>query len=257
MNGLDDLKGRVAVVTGGASGIGAATARRLSAEGCRVVIADRQRDLGRAVATEVGGRFVALDVTDAADWSRCIEDVVADEGVPSVVHLNAGVTTGEGQLDKLTDEQFSRVLGVNIHGVVFGARATAPRMREGGAIIVTASMAGLISFALDPIYTLTKHAMIGFVRAMAPQLELRGISINAICPGIVDTPLLGGESKARLEEAGVPLIPPSDIAQAVVEAIRSGRTGEAWMCLPQRAAEVFVFAESPPGLSRASSADHR
>jgi NAD(P)-dependent dehydrogenase (short-subunit alcohol dehydrogenase family) len=241
---MDDLSGRVAFITGGASGIGAATARRLAAEGCRVVIADVQSDLGQGVAAEVQGRLVRLDVTDPAAWATALDEVAATEGTPDLVLLNAGVTTGEGELANLTDQQYARIIGVNINGVVFGARAAAAKMAgRGGTIVATASLAGLIGFAPDPIYTLTKHAVIGFVRAVAPQLELQGITINAVCPGVVDTPLVGDEGKSLLEAAGVPLIPAAQIAEAVVGAVRSGRTGEAWTCLPGRPAEVFNFPE--------------
>jgi NAD(P)-dependent dehydrogenase (short-subunit alcohol dehydrogenase family) len=243
-----ELDGAVALVTGGASGIGAATAQRLATEGCRVVIADVQDGLGAKHAADVGGRFVTLDVTDPAAWSRAVADIVATEGPLGVVHLNAGVLTHESDVAALTDEQYRRVMGVNVDGVVFGLRAVVPAMREPASIAVTASLAGLFGFALDPIYTLTKHAVIGLVRGAAPQLAARNITINAICPAVVDTPLLGEEGRARVDAAGIPVIPPSQIAAAVVTAVQSGRTGEAWACYAGRDAEPFVFTE--PQLTR-------
>jgi NAD(P)-dependent dehydrogenase (short-subunit alcohol dehydrogenase family) len=236
-----DLAGRVALVTGGASGIGAATAARLAAEGAAVVVADVQRDAGEQVASTVGGRFVELDVTQPSQWQRAIDDVLAVEGQLDVAHLNAGVMTGEGDVRALTDAQIDRVLGVNVAGVLYGARAVVPAMTSGGGIVATASVAGLIGWSPDPVYTLSKHAVVGLVRALDPQLAVLGISINAVCPGVVDTAMLGTEMKGVLEAAGVPIIPPSQIADGVVTALRSGLTGTCFQCLPNRPAEPFAF----------------
>lgn len=238
-----DLDGAVALVTGGASGIGAATATRLAAEGARVVVADVQRELGQQVAEELGARFVALDVDDTAAWATAVAEVVATEGRLDIAHLNAGVMTGGGDLLSLTDEQVERVLAVNVRGVVKGARAVVPAMEDGGGIVATASVAGLIGWSADPIYTLSKHAVVGLVRALDPQLAARGVSINAVCPGIVDTPMLGAEMKGVLEGAGVAIIDPAQIADGVLEALRSGRTGTCFQCLPGRPAEPFAFGE--------------
>src|ERR671934_1503755 len=97
------------------------------------------------------------------------------------------VVTQQPDITQLTEAQYRRIMGPNVDGVVFGARAVVPAIaaRGGGAIVATASLAGLIAFAPDPIYTLTKHAVVGFVRSLAQPLESRGITINAVCPGIV------------------------------------------------------------------------
>lgn len=219
-----------AFVTGGASGIGAAVCRRLAADGYDVVVADVQDALGEEVAAEIGGAFVHLDVTDAGAWSGQLEGV-------DLVHLNAGVTTGQGDLGQLTDEQYRRIMGVNVDGVVFGLREANRSMAPGSSVVVTASVAGLIGFAPDPIYTLTKHAVVGLVRAGAGG-RLR---VNAVCPGIVETPLLGAEAAAMLRGAGYDLIEPSWVADAVVRAATSGRSGECWTVLPG-IAEPFTFA---------------
>lgn len=235
--------GTVALVTGAASGIGRATAERLASEGAQVVVADVQIDLGKQVADAIGGRFVELDVTDSSRWSAVVEEIAATEGRLDIAHLNAGVMTGEGDIRALTDAQLDRVLGVNVRGVVNGARAVAPAMHDGGGIVATASVAGLIGWSADPIYTLSKHAVVGLVRALDPQLAALHISVNAVCPGIVDTAMLGSEMKELLEGAGVPIIPASDIAEGVVTALRSGLTGTCFQCLPNRPAEPFVFGE--------------
>jgi NAD(P)-dependent dehydrogenase (short-subunit alcohol dehydrogenase family) len=239
-----DLTGTVALVTGGASGIGAATAAGLAEEGAIVVVADVQRDAGEKVAADVGGRFVVLDVTDPDAWAVTVDGILATEGRLDIAHLNAGIMTGEGDLRSLTDEQLDRVLGVNVRGVVYGARAAARAMAgAGGGIVATASVAGLIGWAADPIYTLSKHAVVGLVRALDPQLSPLGISVNAVCPGIVDTDIIGEDVKEVLRGAGVDLMPPSDIAEGVLVALRSGRTGSCFQCLPGRPAEPFTFGE--------------
>jgi NAD(P)-dependent dehydrogenase (short-subunit alcohol dehydrogenase family) len=245
-----ELDGAIALVTGGASGIGAATSQRLSDEGCRVVIADVQDDLGAQHAAAIGGRYLRLDVADPRAWTAAVDDVTETAGALGLVHLNAGVTTHEGDLSSVTDEQYRRVMGANVDGVVFGLRAVSAAMAEPGAIVVTASLAGLFPFAPDPIYTLTKHAVVGLVRAAASQLAVRNVTINAICPAVVDTPLISPEGRAHLAAIDYPVIPPDEIADAVVTAARSGRTGDAWACVPGRAAEPFVFGELPVTLPR-------
>jgi NAD(P)-dependent dehydrogenase (short-subunit alcohol dehydrogenase family) len=240
---FEDLAGAVAIVTGGASGIGAATVARLAHEGATVVVADIQEPLGVEVAEAAGGRFAPLDVADPAAWSALVAGVLEHEGHLDVVHLNAGVMTGEGDVRSLTDAQVDRVLDVNVRGVLNGIRAVAPAMAGGGAIVATASVAGLIGWSGDPVYTLSKHAVVGLVRALDPQLAALDISVNAVCPGIVDTAMLGPEMKEVLEAAGVPVIPPSQIADGVLTAVRSGMTGACFQCLPGRPAEAFEFGQ--------------
>lgn len=241
------LDGKVALVTGGASGIGLAAAHRFASEGASVVVADLNSDAGSGVASDVGGRFVRLDVADADAWTEAVAGIEAQEGGLDIAYLNAGVTTGNADLASLTEEQYRRIMGANVDGVVYGMRAAIAAMerRGGGAIVATASLAGIIAFAPDPIYTLTKHAVVGLVRSMAPQLLAKNITVNAVNPGIVDTPLVGEEGKQRLQAAGFPLIPASDIADAVLGAITGGGTGQCWVCQPGRPPEPYQFGEAP------------
>jgi NAD(P)-dependent dehydrogenase (short-subunit alcohol dehydrogenase family) len=222
---MSDLSGKLALVTGGASGIGKAVVERLSSEGASVVVAD---------VNDVDGEKVA-------GWDALVDELPALD----VVHLNAGVTTQNGDVRTLTEEQYRRIMRVNVDGVVYGARAVTRAMaaRGGGAIVATASVAGLIGFSPDPIYTLTKHAVVGFVRAMAPQLRELGITINAVNPAIVETPLVGEEAMKMLRAANIPTMPPSQIADAVVSAITSGRTGECWVCTKAGGNAPHVFAD--------------
>jgi NAD(P)-dependent dehydrogenase (short-subunit alcohol dehydrogenase family) len=243
------LADRVGVITGGASGIGLATARRLVAGGGCAVLVDLNADAGAAAEKELGdgARFVAADVGDAAAWPGIVERAIDAFGGIDFAYLNAGVITGEGDITALTDAQYRRIMGPNVDGVVFGVRAVVPSIaaRGGGAIVVTASLAGLVAFSPDPIYTLTKHAVIGLVRALAPQLEEKGITINAVCPGMTATPLVGDEGIAALRAAGFPLIDPEQIADAAIGRMLGRDTGRAWVCQAGREAVAYEYRRVP------------
>ncbi|HVM09690.1 MAG TPA: SDR family NAD(P)-dependent oxidoreductase [Acidimicrobiales bacterium] len=243
---MGTLDGKVALITGAASGIGLATAQRVAADGARVIVADLNADAGAAVADDLGGSFVRVDVGRADDWARVV-DAVQDAGGLDLAYLNAGVTTQQPDITALTEEQYRRVMGANVDGVVYGLRSVVPLIEKhgGGAIVATASLAGLIPFAPDPIYTLTKHAVVGLVRSLVPQLEAKSIRVNAVCPGIVDTPLVG-PARERLRESGFPMIDPSVIAGAVVDCF-TGRhaSGECLVCQPGREPVAYEFHEVP------------
>jgi NAD(P)-dependent dehydrogenase (short-subunit alcohol dehydrogenase family) len=207
-----------ALVTGAAGGIGRAIVAALEAEG-----------------TSVRGLDVVdgFDVSDPLAW--------AEVEPADLVCLNAGVlAAGDGTVD-----DYRRILGVNVDGVVFGVQALAPRLRPGSAFVVTASLAGLIPMESDPLYSLTKHAVVGFARSMAPLLEPRGIRINLVCPGIVRTPMTAGQTQETLDAAGFPLLEPEQVAAAVLVAARSELTGQAWVCQPGREPLLFRFPGVP------------
>ena len=226
---MSALSGRTVLVTGGASGIGLATSARFAAEGADVLIADVAVEAGEREAAALGARFRQLDVSDLGSW----EALVRDEPRIDVAHLNAGVVTGTFDgFDSLTDEQYRRIMSVNVDGVVNGFRALPAAMVEsGGSIVVTASIAGIIPFPQDPIYTMTKHAVLGLARSLAPLMAPKRILVNAVCPGITDTPLLG-ESIGLLRGAGFPLVEADAVAEAVVQAATSGEHGQAWVIQP-------------------------
>jgi NAD(P)-dependent dehydrogenase (short-subunit alcohol dehydrogenase family) len=213
---------RSALVTGGASGIGAAAAALLEAEGVEVQVLD--------LAT-------GFDVGDSGAWEAV--------GQVDFAFLNAGVATGVTEVAELTDDAYRRALGANVDGVVFGVRRMAQVMGPGSAIVATASLAGLMPMALDPVYSLTKHAVVGFVRAVAPQLAERGIRINALCPGFADTPIVDEELRAFVAEQGWSLIPPERVAEAALAAARSEETGQAWVVQPGREPLVYEFRRVP------------
>jgi NAD(P)-dependent dehydrogenase (short-subunit alcohol dehydrogenase family) len=206
-----------AVVTGAAGGIGSALAARLAREGAVV----------RALDLATG-----FDVSDPDAW--------ADVEPAELVALNAGVVArGDGSL-----EDYRRILGVNVDGVVFGVRSLAPRMEPSSVFVVTASLAGLVPVPSDPLYALTKHAVIGYARSAAPELAERGIRINLVCPGIVRTPMTA-PSQAAFDDAGFPLMEPEQIVEAILVAARSDETGQAWVCQPGREPLLFRFPNVP------------
>jgi NAD(P)-dependent dehydrogenase (short-subunit alcohol dehydrogenase family) len=213
---------RRALVTGGASGIGAALVNRLRHEGFEVESLD--------IAT-------GFDVSDPGDWETV--------GPADVACLNAGVLGGPADPTDLTIEQYRRAFAVNVDGVVLGVRRLAAVMPLGGRIVCTASLAGLTGVPDDPIYGATKHAVVGFVRSVAPALERRGIAINAVCPGFADTPMVAGTARRRLETAGFPLLSADDVAEAVWVALTSGETGHAWVVQPGRPPLDFRFPTLP------------
>ena len=208
---------RNALVTGGASGIGAAVVRALEEEGTDVESLD--------LAT-------GFDVSDPAAW-----DAIGDV---DFAFLNAGVGGSGNDL-----AGYRRILGTNIDGVVFGVRRLEQVMQGGSSIVATASLAGLVPMSADPIYTLTKHAVVGYVRAVAPQLEARGIHINAVCPGFVDTPIVAAELREWIDGHGIPLMQPEQVAEAVLFAARSGEVGQAWVVQPGREPVRYEFRGVP------------
>lgn len=206
-----------ALVTGAAGGIGRELVALLEAEGAAV------RGLDLADGFDVSSR-PAWDAVEPAD----------------LVCLNAGVLAeGDG-----SEADYRRILGVNVDGVVFGVQALAPRMRAGSAFVVTSSLAGLIPMESDPLYSLTKHAVVGFARSVAPGLEARGIRINLVCPGIARTAMTEAVAPA-LDAAGFPLLEPREVAAAILAAGRSEQTGQAWAVQPGREPVQFRFPNVP------------
>jgi NAD(P)-dependent dehydrogenase (short-subunit alcohol dehydrogenase family) len=238
--------GRSALVTGGASGIGLATVKRFAEEGATVTVVDLNESAGKEAAAAVGGTFIRCDASDPAQVATTFERAKDAMGALDIAYMNAGVTTGEGDISKLTDDQYFRILNINVNGVVFGVREAVKAMSDsGGSILCTASLAGLIAYAGDPIYALTKHAVVGLVRGLGPALRDRSITINAICPGIVETPLVGEAAIEMLKQANFPLIAPEDIADACVTAITSGGTGNCWAIQPGREPVQIEFRGVP------------
>src|SRR3954454_3276598 len=237
---------KVAVLTGGGRGIGLATARLLVKQDYRVLVADRDAEAGQRAADDIGGSFQATDVTDSAAVQAAFDAAESQFGRIDLAVLNAGVTTGETPIEALELPHYRAVLGVNVDGVVFGIRSALPALRRagGGAIVATASLSGLTPYPDDPIYSMTKHAVVGLVRSLAGPCAKDDITINCICPGFVSTPLID-DYRVRFEAAGMPLLTPEEVAAAVLAAAGSGDSGEAWVWQPGRPAEPYRFRGVP------------
>jgi NAD(P)-dependent dehydrogenase (short-subunit alcohol dehydrogenase family) len=240
------LEGRKALITGGASGIGLATARLFVDEGASVVIVDVNDAAGKQAASSLGATYVHADGGDSEQVAEAFRQAVQTLAGLDIAYLNAGVTTGQPDFAELTDDQYFRILNINVNGVVFGVREAVRAMTpNGGSILATASLAGLVAYGGDPIYALTKHAVVGLVRGLGLTLPERGITLNAICPGITATPLVGEQAIKMLTDANFPVIPPTDIAEACVLAITSGRSGQCWPVQAGRESEPYHFHGVP------------
>ncbi len=192
-----DLRGKVAVVTGGGSGIGRASALLLARHGAKVHVADIDLQAAEAAAAAInaaGGEAVAgaLDVRNAAAVEAFAEAVFAAEHRVDILHNNAGIGHG-GNIEATTFEDWERVISVNLLGVAYGMQAFVPRMlHQGGpsSVINTASMAGIVPTAKMAPYCASKFGVVGLSEALNAELSPRGIRVSAICPGIIDTPIV-------------------------------------------------------------------
>jgi 3alpha(or 20beta)-hydroxysteroid dehydrogenase len=221
------IKSKVAVITGGASGLGAAQARRFAAEGARVVIADVAQDAGSALAEELGesASFASLDVRDEARWNEVVAFAVERFGRVDVLVNNAAVYL-TGALVDMPLEQVRLTFDVNQLGTLLGIRAVVPAMIEsgGGSIVNISSLAGLKGFHGAGAYSASKHAVVGLSKTAALELGSAGIRVNVVCPGGIDTPILHntfapGPKRDRFFERSVPATrigTPEEVASLVL-----------------------------------------
>lgn len=238
--------GRVALITGAASGIGAAVARALSAAGARLALVDVDDAAGQALAAELDALYVHADVSRREDWQQAVARCVETLGPPDFAHLNAGVMSVPADqappaFEDLPERNLTRIVDVNLLGVVHGLQTLLPVMRgRDGAVCVTASLVGLIPLPLDPMYSATKHALVGLVRSVAAT-EPVGLRINAICPGGVDTPIV----PEALRAAGMALMPAAELAADVLDLLARGDNGEIRL---RRGGDAPAVAVAPPEL---------
>ena len=217
------LTGKVAVVTGGGSGIGAAIARRFAAEGARVVVTGRRREVIQEMAAELGGLAVAGDAADPAHAAEVVDATVAAFGGIDVVVANAGIDR-PGSAVEVTDADWHRTIDVNLTGPLMLLRAAIPVMigRGGGSVVLVSSVNGLANAPRAVAYDASKAGLISLARSVAVDFGPRGIRANAVCPGWVVTPMGDADMDAmaaargisrddayRLASAGVPLRRPA------------------------------------------------
>ncbi|MBN6731274.1 SDR family oxidoreductase [Burkholderia multivorans] len=241
-----DLSKKVALVTGAASGIGAACVRRLAQSGATVIGVDIDDAAGEALFAELNGahRYWHLNVAEPGDWRRVLGQVKEAFGPLDIVLLNAGVMSRpkgapllDAPLDWFTEGAYEKVRRVNQDGVVYGLMTL---IEQGGAprIVVTASGAAISPLPLDPFYTATKYAVLGLGLALAPSLAERGMRIDVICPGAIDTPITAPDIRASYKQE-----PPSFIANALLEVLsQTAAPNNAWLAYNE---EEGVQAYSP------------
>jgi len=235
------LEGKAVVLTGASTGIGRACARRFAREGARLVLADLRAAEGRALALDIeagGGEalFVPTDVSRRAENERAIDRCVERYGALDILVCNAGVTLPK-LLPESTDGEIERLLAVNLGGPLYAARHAIPIMlgqSGGGSILFTASKTGLVAQTNSPAYCASKGAVVMLAKALALDYATRGIRVNALCPGIIDTPMLRGFADA---------MPDPQAAWSVYAAAQPmGRLGTAEECAA--AALWLVSAEA-------------
>ena len=247
---VSSLRDKVALVTGGGSGLGRATALELAAAGVEVVVADVDEDGGREVAETVGGHFHRCDVSDFAANGELVRFVVDTCGRINLAHLNAGVSTGCSIAEDFSVERYRRAMGVNLDGVVYGTHWVLGALRaagRGGSIVATASFAGLTPMPMDALYAANKHGVVGLARSLGPMLSGEHIRFNAVCPAFAESNIIA-DARQDLLAAGFEIIPAEHVAQTVVRLFAGDMTGECWFVQVRREPAPFRFRGVPgPG----------
>lgn len=232
------VEGKVALVTGGASGLGAESARRLAREGATVVLTDMAADAGQAVADEIaaaGGRalFQVQDVTDEGRWAEVVRDTLSRFGRLDVLVNSAGIGSGGGPLLQVTYEAWRHMILVNLDGTFLGMKAAAPAMAEAGrgSIINLSSILGKVGLAGAPAYCASKGGVLMLTKATALELAPLGVRVNSVHPGFIETPMV--ETAFRESENG------NEMRDMVISRHAMGRLG-----VPREIADGIVFLAS-------------
>ena len=243
---MASLSGKVAIVTGGSSGIGKATAIAFAREGAKVVVASRREKEGQETVKQVQsagseGFFIKTDVSKETDVSAMVEKTIATYGHLDYAFNNAGIEQIPTPLVEQTEETFDQVMDINVKGVWLCMKHQIPQMlvSGGGAIVNMSSIAGMIGAPGLPIYVASKHAVLGLTKSVALEYAKEGIRINAVCPGMIETDLLDRVfANQEVKERLIAMHPigrvgkPEEIAEAVV-----------WLCSDKAS---FVTGQSLP-----------
>ncbi|MGP4054708.1 SDR family NAD(P)-dependent oxidoreductase [Mycobacterium sp. 4D054] len=261
------LSGKVAFITGGASGIGAALTAKLAGAGAQVWIADRQYQAAQSLAQQLQGvgapvHAVELDVRDPAAFGAAVGSTVDSAGRIDYLFNNAGIGIG-GEVDTLTLDDWTDIIDVNLRGVIHGVQAAYPIMIKQGSghIINTASMAGLVTTSAQAGYSATKHAVVALSKTMRVEAATHGVRVSVLCPGVVRTPILSGgaygrntsvsrENLVKLGEA----LRPIDADVFADKALRAVLRNEAIIVVPRWWKALWYLERLSPGLSMRTAA---
>ncbi len=237
------------LVTGTASGIGKAVVTQGVAAGAQVLALGVQAEAGANVAAAAGAEFQRCDVADPQAW-QAVADTLADQGGVDYLHLNAGIQIAppnapmeEYRFAAMQLDRYRLMMGVNVDGVVFGLQALLPLMNAGGAIVVTCSLAGVTPYAVDPLYAMSKHAVTGLVRSLAPTLVEQKVRINAICPGGIDTNII---PEAQRTQDAV-FMTPAQLARDVMSLMLVDETGLTWAKVSETKPPFVIRAPGDKG----------
>jgi len=247
--------GKVAIVTGAASGIGEALAHALVAQGIKVLAVDFNTEALEKVGDDTGCETMSVDVASAATNRAIIARCMKTFERLDLAFLNAGVLDrppssfrDEYKIGDIDWDRYDIVRSVLLDAVIHGTVAATEAMAEsgGGSIMATASAAGLMPWPMTPVYSAAKHAVVGWVGAIAPALERQSVKINAICPGGIATPLVG--RVAADAETIDRLLAPADVAQAMIDIAMGDATGQAWSIVANRDPQLQLHEFAPiPG----------
>jgi NAD(P)-dependent dehydrogenase (short-subunit alcohol dehydrogenase family) len=231
-----DPRNKVALITGGGSGIGRATSIALAQAGSSIVVADVSEEGGAETVRLVEGEggkaaFIRTDVTKRDDIERMVAFAEETFGGLDIAYNNAGIGTPAPRFPEAKLDDWERTITVDLWAVIAGVQAEVPAMkrRDGGVIVNTASIAGLAPYLPDPIYAAAKHGVVGLTRSLQFLHGEANIRVNCVCPGVVDTPMVrrtqqeaSPQTREQIEQmlSAIPMMPPTDIAEVVLEFVR-------------------------------------
>lgn len=248
---MTDFKDKHIVVTGAGSGLGAAVVKAAVDAGATVWGLDINPD-AEQVVNAAGGTFIACDVSSMASWQSAADQLRATAGHIDHLHLNAGIQAAppEAPLEEYTfsgfdEARYRRLMGVNVDGVVLGLHQLLPLMKRGGSILVTGSLAGVVPYEVDPLYSMTKHAVTGLVRSLVREMQARDLRINALCPGAIDTGIIPHAQRT----ANAVFMSPAHVAGEVLRLFDVPENGETWAKVAE---SKLAWVMDPPGRRKRS-----
>lgn len=231
------------VVTGSGAGVGLATVKRCLADGAEVFGLDLKQD----PIDQANFHSHPLDVSNSEQWAAFAADIPAES--LDHIHLNAGIQSAPPnaplenyRFSNLSLTRYRQMMGVNVDGVVLGLHYLLPKLKSGGSVVVTCSLAGIVPYDVDPLYSMSKHAVTGIVRSLRKELSERDIRINALCPGGIDTDLIPHEQ--RNAAAISDFMTPDDIAVEILRLFDVSESGATWAKV---AAAKPAWIIAPPG----------